>query len=100
VLEPYLGKSTYAYNGERVVVGQRRMQAASDIFLGRYRSADEHDYYVRQLQDLKGSVPGGVGDSNGSESVRRTSDRAWRSKRRWRSQKRTGIRRNVITENL
>jgi uncharacterized protein (DUF2252 family) len=57
VLEPYLGKSTYRDNGERVVVGQRRMQAASDIFLGWYRSADDHDYYVRQLQDLKGSVP-------------------------------------------
>jgi hypothetical protein len=57
VLEPYLGKSTYPDNGERVVVGQRRMQAASDIFLGWYRSADDHDFYVRQLQDLKGSVP-------------------------------------------
>jgi uncharacterized protein (DUF2252 family) len=57
VLEPYLGKSSYRDSGERVVVGQRRMQAASDIFLGWYRSADERDFYVRQLQDLKGSVP-------------------------------------------
>ena len=57
VLEPYLGKNIYKDNGERVVVGQRRMQAASDIFLGWYRSADNHDFYVRQLADLKGSVP-------------------------------------------
>ena len=33
------------------------MQAASDIFLGWYRGAQDRDYYVRQLQDLKGSVP-------------------------------------------
>jgi uncharacterized protein (DUF2252 family) len=57
VLEPYLGKSIYKDNGERVVVGQRRMQAASDIFLGWYRGADHRNFYVRQLQDLKGSVP-------------------------------------------
>jgi uncharacterized protein (DUF2252 family) len=57
VLEPYLGKSTYRDSGERVVIGQRRMQAASDIFLGWYRSAEDRDFYVRQLQDLKGSVP-------------------------------------------
>jgi uncharacterized protein (DUF2252 family) len=57
VLEPYLGKSVYKDNGERVVVGQRRMQAASDIFLGWYRDSDGRDFYIRQLQDLKGSVP-------------------------------------------
>jgi uncharacterized protein (DUF2252 family) len=57
VLESYLGKSVYKDNGERVVVGQRRMQAASDIFLGWYRGPDGQDFYVRQLADLKGSVP-------------------------------------------
>ena len=34
VLEPYAGKSAYANHGQRVVIGQRLMQAASDIFLG------------------------------------------------------------------
>jgi uncharacterized protein (DUF2252 family) len=57
VLEPYLGKSPQHDHGERVVVGQRRMQAASDVFLGWYREPGGSDYYVRQLKDLKGSVP-------------------------------------------
>jgi hypothetical protein len=57
VLEPYLGRSPYRDHGERVVVGQRWMQAASDIFLGWYRGAEGRDFYVRQLADLKGSVP-------------------------------------------
>lgn len=57
VLEPYLDKSIYKDNGERVVVGQRRMQAASDVFLGWYRSPYGQDFYIRQLEDLKGSVP-------------------------------------------
>ncbi|MBV9579786.1 MAG: DUF2252 domain-containing protein, partial [Chloroflexi bacterium] len=57
VLEAYLGKSEYANHGERVVVGQRWMQAASDIFLGWQQGAAGRDFYVRQLQDLKGSVP-------------------------------------------
>src|SRR5262245_17544541 len=61
VLEPYLGKSAYSNHGQRVVEGQRLMQAASDILLGwlRNRGAgadDEQDYYVRQLWDQKGSV--------------------------------------------
>jgi uncharacterized protein (DUF2252 family) len=57
VLEPYVGKSGYQDSGERVVVGQRRMQAASDIFLGWGRGAEGRDFYLRQLADLKGSVP-------------------------------------------
>jgi uncharacterized protein (DUF2252 family) len=60
VLEPYLGRSEYDRHGHRVVAGQRVMQAASDIFLGWYRGrgldGDEHDFYVRQLRDGKGSV--------------------------------------------
>ncbi|MFF0271335.1 DUF2252 domain-containing protein [Kribbella sp. NPDC004536] len=55
-LSTYAGPSAYANQGERVVAGQRLMQAASDIFLGWLRAdtADgEQDYYVRQLRDWK-----------------------------------------------
>lgn len=52
VLEPYAGKSVYAHNGQRVVVGQRLMQAASDIFLG-WTTGPAGDFYVRQLRDAK-----------------------------------------------
>jgi uncharacterized protein (DUF2252 family) len=57
VLEEYLPKSRYAEPGERVVHGQRIMQAASDIFLGWTQgvAADRH-YYWRQLRDMKGSA--------------------------------------------
>jgi len=53
VLEPPRGKSRFEHQGFRVVTGQRLMQAASDIFLGWLRSADGHDYYVRQFRDMK-----------------------------------------------
>ena len=55
VLEPYVARNLYANQGQRVVVGQRYMQAASDLFLGwtRYRS---RDFYIRQLRDMKGTV--------------------------------------------
>jgi uncharacterized protein (DUF2252 family) len=56
VLEPYLGASTASQHGERVVEGQRYMQAASDIFLGWVRGEGGRDYYIRQLHDMKGSV--------------------------------------------
>lgn len=60
VLERFLGKSAYRHSGERVVAGQRIMQAATDIFLGWHRvtGADgiERDFYVRQLRDWKFSV--------------------------------------------
>ena len=56
VLAPYVGRSRYANQGKRVVVGQRIMQAASDVFLG-WARAGEFDTYVRQLRDMKGSVP-------------------------------------------
>ena len=59
VLEPYLGGSQFSNHGQRVVEGQRLMQAASDIFLGWIRTEDlegvDRDYYVRQLWDQKGS---------------------------------------------
>ncbi|HTR62315.1 MAG TPA: DUF2252 domain-containing protein [Candidatus Binataceae bacterium] len=54
VLEPYAGKSLHANHGQRVVVGQQLMQSASDIFLGWTRSKDgRHDFYIRQLRDMK-----------------------------------------------
>jgi uncharacterized protein (DUF2252 family) len=53
VLEPYAGKSAYPNHGQRVVVGQRMMQAASDIFLGWTRTTADVDIYVRQLRDMK-----------------------------------------------
>jgi uncharacterized protein (DUF2252 family) len=57
VLEDHLPKSRYEHHGERVVRGQRMMQAASDIFLGwtMDREADRH-YYWRQLRDMKASA--------------------------------------------
>ena len=57
VLEPYAGKSLYDNQGERVVLGQRLMQSSSDIFLGWLRGPRGHDYFVRQLRDMKISVP-------------------------------------------
>jgi uncharacterized protein (DUF2252 family) len=55
VLEPFARPCTYQNQGERVVQGQRIIQAASDIFLGWKRSR-HHDYYVRQLKDMKGTI--------------------------------------------
>jgi uncharacterized protein (DUF2252 family) len=60
VLEPYVGKSAYSNHGQRVVEGQRLIQSGSDILLGwiREKNADgvDHDFYVRQLWDAKGSA--------------------------------------------
>ena len=60
VLEPFLGASEYEQHGQRVVEGQRLMQAAGDIMLGWVRTSGvdgvERDYYVRQLWDAKGSA--------------------------------------------
>jgi uncharacterized protein (DUF2252 family) len=53
VLEPYTHKTTFENNGERVVVGQRLMQAASDIFLGWSHGPEGRHFYVRQLRDMK-----------------------------------------------
>lgn len=55
VLEPYAGASPYSHAGQRVVVGQRLMQAASDLFLGWYTptAGTKNHYYVRQLRDAK-----------------------------------------------
>jgi uncharacterized protein (DUF2252 family) len=61
VLEEYLGASEFANHGERVVTGQRLMQAASDIFLGWVHvdaglDGNARDFYGRQLKDWKGSA--------------------------------------------
>ena len=56
VLEPFVGASTASQHGQRVVEGQRYMQAASDIFLGWVRGEGGRDFYVRQLHDMKGSA--------------------------------------------
>jgi uncharacterized protein (DUF2252 family) len=56
VLEPYAGKSLHPNHGQRVVVGQRIMQAASDVFLGWTRTKVGRDVYVRQLRDMKMSA--------------------------------------------
>jgi hypothetical protein len=55
VLEPFVARPCpYANQGERVVQGQRIIQAASDIFLG-WKHSGGYDYYVRQLKDMKGT---------------------------------------------
>jgi uncharacterized protein (DUF2252 family) len=56
VLEDHLPKSRYRSRGERVVRGQRLMEAASDIFLGWFTGPDGRHYYWRQLRDMKGSA--------------------------------------------
>ncbi|MEO6575769.1 MAG: DUF2252 domain-containing protein [Polyangiaceae bacterium] len=52
VLEPYAGGPRIEHQGQRVVVGQQTMQAASDIFLGWASNGDRH-FYVRQFRDMK-----------------------------------------------
>ena len=60
MLERFTKRSQYTNHGARVVAGQRLMQASSDIFLGWQRNTGPdgitRDFYVRQLQDWKGSV--------------------------------------------
>ncbi|MGZ4581069.1 MAG: DUF2252 domain-containing protein [Nocardioidaceae bacterium] len=57
VLEAYLPRSRFRQPGERVVRGQRMMQAASDIFLGWTKGVqDDRWFYWRQLRDMKGSA--------------------------------------------
>ena len=53
VLEPYAGKSRYANQGQRVVTGQRMLQSASDVLLGWTCDGDGHDFYFRQLRDMR-----------------------------------------------
>jgi len=53
VLEPFAGANPYPNHGERVVVGQQIMQAASDLFLGWTEGDAGRNFYVRQLRDVK-----------------------------------------------
>ena len=62
VLSRFVGASKYTNMGQRVVAGQRLMQAASDIFLGWQRNevgldGQQRDFYIRQLRDWKFSMP-------------------------------------------
>ena len=56
VLEAQLSKSPFQHNGQRVVAGQRIMQAASDPLLG-WTQLGGRDFYVRQLRDMKATIP-------------------------------------------
>ncbi|MGB9175644.1 MAG: DUF2252 domain-containing protein [Methanoregula sp.] len=56
VLEPYAGKSEFRHAGERIVVGQRLMQSASDMLLGWGTGKEKRQAYVRQLRDMKFSI--------------------------------------------
>jgi hypothetical protein len=67
VLEPYAGKSRYLNHGERIVTGQRMLQSASDIFLGWTRDDEGHDYYFRQLRDMKMMID--VEDMSGQDWI-------------------------------
>lgn len=53
VLEAFAGNSLYANHGQRVVMGHRLMQSASDIFLGWTSGKENRNFYVRQLRDVK-----------------------------------------------
>ena len=53
VLGPYASKSRYRNEGERVVTGQRMLQSASDVFLGWASDGQGHDFYFRQLRDMR-----------------------------------------------
>ncbi len=56
VLEPHFERSKHANHAERVVIGQRLMQATPDILLGWTRGPGGRDFYFRQLWDMKGTV--------------------------------------------
>ena len=58
VLEPYAGASKFLHHGQRVVLGQKLMQAASDMFLGwtTGRNQAKRHFFVRQLRDMKVGV--------------------------------------------
>jgi uncharacterized protein (DUF2252 family) len=60
VLEPFLGRSAFSQHGQRVVEGQRLMQAAPDVLLGWERivtiDGETRDFYIRQLWDSKASA--------------------------------------------
>jgi uncharacterized protein (DUF2252 family) len=55
-LETHFPPSAYNHSGHRIVEGQQLMQTSSDIFLGWTSTVEDHQYYVRQLKDMKASV--------------------------------------------
>lgn len=74
VLARFTQPSAYDNQGQRVVAGQRLMQASSDIFLGWVRDergGERHDYYLRQLRDWKMSLPVELMDPRGLRSYSR-----------------------------
>lgn len=75
VLEPYAEVSTYENQGQRVVAGQRLLQSASDIFLGWLRGPEGRDFYVRQLRDMKLSLP--IEDFSASQLERYAETCGW-----------------------
>ncbi len=71
ILETYLGQSEHTLPSQRVVEGQRLMQASSDIFLGwHHGSMTGSHYYWRQLKDMKGSVDPSTLDEAGFKDLR------------------------------
>ena len=75
MLEPFLGQSRYSQHGQRVVEGQRMMQAAPDVLLGWERvitiDGEQRDFYIRQLWDSKGSAEVELLDAAGLEAYAR-----------------------------
>ena len=75
MLEPFLGRSEFTQHGQRVVEGQRLMQAAPDIMLGWSRiltiDGQERDFYIRQLWDAKGSAEIELMDLSGLQAYGR-----------------------------
>jgi uncharacterized protein (DUF2252 family) len=71
VLEPYLQKRMVSNQAHRVVVGQRLMQAQSDMFLGWIQAPSGTHYYWRQLKDMKGSFDTELFDAKGMNAYLR-----------------------------
>ena len=75
VLEPFLGRSEFNQHGQRVVEGQRMMQAAPDIMLGWERlvtiDGEQKDFYIRQLWDAKASAEIELMDTSGLQAYGR-----------------------------
>ncbi len=75
VLEPYTQPCTYGNQGQRVVMGQRLIQSSSDIFLGWVRGRHGYEFFVRQLRDMKLSVP--IEGLTGAELATTAADCGW-----------------------
>lgn len=70
VLAPYMKlKMPWTSHGRRVVMGQRMIQGSPDIFLGWGQGDDRHQFYVRQLADMKGSLPFEAGDEGALDAL-------------------------------